>query len=101
MEKPIVEIIFTDNGEISHYELIKTESGEVLWSSFPEETIAMNRKILNNKEKILKQLNIWIQQCEEHAEIFNKNKMDTAEISSQAMEQAYWNAKQLIDVNYL
>jgi hypothetical protein len=45
------------------------------------------------------QLDKWIEQCEEQAEVFRLNKMDTAEISSQAMAQAYWNVKQLIEVN--
>lgn len=45
MEKPIVNEVFTDNGDISHYELIEITTGNILWSSFPEETIAMGRKI--------------------------------------------------------
>ena len=45
MEKPIIIDIFTDNGDLSHYELIDVSTGDVLWSSFPEETIAMGRKI--------------------------------------------------------
>ena len=48
---------------------------------------------------VIIQLDKWIEQCEEQAEIFRQNKMDTAEISSQAMAQAYWNVKQLIEVN--
>ena len=48
---------------------------------------------------VIVQLDKWIEQCEEQAEIFRQNKMDTAEISSQAMAQAYWNVKQLIEVN--
>jgi len=48
---------------------------------------------------VITQLDKWIEQCEEQAEIFRQNKMETAEISSQAMAQAYWNVKQLIDVN--
>ena len=48
---------------------------------------------------VIIQLDKWIEQCEEQAEIFRQNKMDAAEISSQAMAQAYWNVKQLIDVN--
>lgn len=48
---------------------------------------------------VIVQLDKWIEQCEEQAEIFRQNKMETAEISSQAMAQAYWNVKQLIDVN--
>ena len=45
------------------------------------------------------QLDKWIESCEEQAEIFRENNMATAEISSQAMAQAYWNVKQLIEVN--
>ncbi len=49
--------------------------------------------------KIIEQLDAWISQCEIQAQIFADNNMKTAEISSNAMAQAYWNVKQLIDVN--
>jgi hypothetical protein len=32
MEKPIINEVFTDNGEHSHWELINAENGELLWS---------------------------------------------------------------------
>lgn len=54
MEKPIIDEQYTDNGEFSHWHLIDQETGCVLWSSFPEETIARGQKInpnLNDKHK--------------------------------------------------
>ncbi len=47
-------------------------------------------------DEILIQLDKWIEQCEVQNEIFDKNKLITAAISSQAMAQAYRNVKQLI-----
>lgn len=52
-----------------------------------------------SKRILLAQLDKWIEQCEEQADIFRQNGMDNSEISSQAMAQAYWNVKQLIEVN--
>ena len=52
-----------------------------------------------SKHILLNQLDKWIKDCENQAEIFRENKMDMAEISSQAMGQAYWNVKQFIDLN--
>lgn len=37
MEKPTIVERFADNGEHSHYALIETETGELLWSEAPEE----------------------------------------------------------------
>ena len=48
---------------------------------------------------LLPQLEKWISDCEKQAEIFRENKLVTSEISSQAMAQAYWNVKSLIEVN--
>lgn len=53
--RPLIEEQFADNGGHSHYHLIDTDTGEILWSSFPEETIARGRKIkgyTNSKESI-------------------------------------------------
>lgn len=50
-------------------------------------------------EKLLEQINIWMVQSEENAEAFRAAGMVSAEISSMAMAQAYWNVKQLIEVN--
>jgi hypothetical protein len=40
IEKPVVNEVFTDNGEHSHWNLIDVETGENLWSEFPEEDLA-------------------------------------------------------------
>ena len=53
-----------------------------------------------NIEIILKQLDQWIDDCEKQAAVFQEYKMNTSEISSQAMGQAYWNVKQLIEVMF-
>lgn len=42
---PILVEQYADNGEFSHLHLIEQETGEVLWSSFPKETIAKGQKI--------------------------------------------------------
>lgn len=38
MEKPIINEVFSDNGEHSHWELIAAETGELLWSEDIEES---------------------------------------------------------------
>jgi len=50
---------------------------------------------------LLPQLEKWIKDCEIQAEIFLKADMQTSQISSNAMAQAYWNVKSLIEVNCL
>lgn len=42
---PLLIECFADNGEFSHWHLINPETGTVLWSSFPEETLAGGEKI--------------------------------------------------------
>jgi len=44
MDKPIVVERFSDNGEHSHYALIDSENGELLWSELPEEEIEKMRQ---------------------------------------------------------
>ena len=41
MEKPTVIEVYADNGELSHYALIDTKTGEKIWSENPEECSAM------------------------------------------------------------
>ena len=48
---------------------------------------------------LLPQLEKWISDCEKQAEMFRENKLVSYEISSQAMAQAYWNVKSLIENN--
>lgn len=50
-------------------------------------------------DKLLEQLNKWMEQCEQHAEVFRTAGLTSSEITSMAMAQAYWNVKQLIEVN--
>ena len=39
MKKPTIVERFADNGEHSHYSLIETETGKLLWSEAPEEEL--------------------------------------------------------------
>ena len=39
--KPLVIEKFADNGEFSHYELINTENGEILWSEDEQNNFAI------------------------------------------------------------
>jgi len=41
MEKPTIIEVFADNGTISHYALIESNTGIKLWSENPEECAAM------------------------------------------------------------
>ena len=36
-DKPVVNEVFADNGEHSHWELIDSGTGKVIWSECPEE----------------------------------------------------------------
>lgn len=47
MKEPKLIEQYADNGEHSHWHLID-EIGQVLWSSFPEETIAKGEKIISS-----------------------------------------------------
>ena len=50
-------------------------------------------------EQLLEQLNIWMVQSEQNAEAFRTAGMVSAETTSLALSQAYWNVIQLIEVN--
>ena len=39
MKKPFVQENFADNGAFSHYSLIDSQTGETLWSEYPDEEI--------------------------------------------------------------
>lgn len=39
MKKPIIVERFSDNGEHSHWALIDSKTGELIWSEAPEEEI--------------------------------------------------------------
>lgn len=52
-----------------------------------------------NKELLIKQLDKWIDDCEKQSKIFEEYNFETSKISSEAMAQAYWNVKQLLEVN--
>ncbi len=52
IEKPIIVEQFADNGEFSHWHLIDPKTGNVMWSSFPEETLARGQKIISYNEII-------------------------------------------------
>lgn len=44
--KPIIIEQYSDNGQFSHWHLIDESTGSVLWSSFPEETLAKGQRII-------------------------------------------------------
>lgn len=52
MSKPILDEQFSDNGEHSHWHLTN-EYGQVLWSSFPEETRARGQKIRSEESAVI------------------------------------------------
>jgi hypothetical protein len=60
MKKPTIVEIFADNGEHSHYALIETETGELLWSEAPEEEIQqvnnLNKAAASNCSSLLSSL---------------------------------------------
>jgi hypothetical protein len=66
-----------------------------------KDELGNSSKPLLQAVSLLPQLDRWIESCEKQAEIFRENKLITSEISSNAMAQAYWNVKQLIEVNCL
>lgn len=87
MKKPIVNEVFTDNGEHSHWNLIDAETGENLWSESSEEN------------ELLAQLDKWIKECSKTSEMFKNNNMDIASMGSDAMMQAYKIVKNYIHNN--
>ena len=48
MKKPEVIEVYADNGQLSHYALVDTETGNKLWSEAPEECEAMGHPVVNN-----------------------------------------------------
>lgn len=83
--KPIIVVEqFADNGELSHYHLTNADTGEVLWSSFPEETIARGEKIVPTEEvEVLKEL---LKGCvrifEQAGDVYNSKYKEAAEYVS-------------------
>jgi len=47
MEKPLVNEVFADNGEHSHWNLIDVKTGANLWSENPIEDKAVGHKVEN------------------------------------------------------
>lgn len=47
MKKPEVIEVYADNGQLSHYALIDTETGNKLWSEAPEECKAMGYPVVS------------------------------------------------------
>jgi len=99
MKKPIINEVFTDNGEHSHWNLIDDETNSIIWSEDPIEDKAMGFPIHN--DILSNQLNILIKNCEVVIGMLNDHNMETSDsaIAINAMMQAYTNVKQFIDVN--
>lgn len=53
MEKPIINEVFVDNGEHSHWELIDIDDGKLLWSEDIEESNSIR---VGNKEEITEEI---------------------------------------------
>jgi hypothetical protein len=49
--KPIIQEVFADNGEHSHWTLIDPNNGEKLWSADPEECKAMGYPVISAPTK--------------------------------------------------
>lgn len=45
--KPVLNEVFADNGEHSHWNLINPDTGENLWSEDPAEDFAMGHPVAN------------------------------------------------------
>ena len=74
MTEPKIIEVFSDNGDFSHWHLINIENGEVLWSSFQEETLAMGQKIANPEIERLKKHNEKMKEALEFWQLtFNEN----------------------------
>ncbi len=55
---------------------------------------------MTDKEKIIKQLNYWMEQSEKLSEEMSKQSMTEHASSFQFAAQAYWNVKQFVEVNF-
>lgn len=64
-KKPIIVEQYADNGEFSHWHLIDPQTGEVLWSSFPEETKARGENIEIDKYS----WNVAVDTCAKSAQL--------------------------------
>ncbi len=97
MKEIVIKIKFDDSdGYDGHGE----DVGEIIESIIkPDYKIETERSTGNIVKSLNERLDQWIEGCEKQAEIFGLNGMETAQISSDAMAQAYWNVKQFIDVN--
>lgn len=50
MEKPTLIEVFCDNGEHSHWTLVKSENGEKIWSENPKECKAMGYPVITEND---------------------------------------------------
>lgn len=95
------EMNFEDEDDYKQFKLKLREAFEYLTDKpIISENLNNDKSITNDKllTSIIKQLDRWIDDCEKQTETFQKENMEIAAMGSNAMAQAYWNVKQLIDV---
>lgn len=55
MKKPTIIECFADNGEHSHWSLVDSENGNILWDEFEEELSTESKKVAKTNLQQLKQ----------------------------------------------
>lgn len=53
LNKPTIVERFADNGAHSHWELVNTDTGEMLWSEWPDDTICKMRFDFENEKEVI------------------------------------------------
>lgn len=53
LNKPTIVEQFADNGAHSHWELINTNTGEILWSEWPDDVICKMRFDFENEKEVI------------------------------------------------
>jgi hypothetical protein len=65
MSKFIIQENFADNGCLSHYELINSENGKVLWEGNEEETFYGKDKFIQGFAQHMMNLSNRLNECED------------------------------------
>lgn len=73
MEKPIINEVFADNGEHSHWELINAETGELLWSEDIDDTFNEYIPTDDTIEEVLKHIPRYFAFDKVSGKLYNSN----------------------------
>lgn len=73
--EPKVIEVFADNGEHSHYTLIDSETGDKLWSEYPEECKAKGYPVEQLQPNVQELVERWEQEILHHESIINNPKL--------------------------